>query len=209
MMWNPPWTSCTGDAVPTARTAGRAQPLWLVLGFLFVGLGADWSQGIYDGPARQTLDRLLLLAFDVPAHVLRPRRGADRHMGVAGNCGVSSQRLAAQRIRRLYTLDSAAAVLLAIKPHLVYLFWIALIIWGILAAIAVCCSAASLRVSWRRGWALARNPRVFHQYWEAMTQAARRAQWKSPDARVAVENDRRRSPLRPAVRPSRCSASAG
>src|SRR5438128_2601871 len=49
MMWNPPWTLAL--AMPFGLMDGRAaQLLWLLLGFLFIGGGADWLWRIYDGP---------------------------------------------------------------------------------------------------------------------------------------------------------------
>src|SRR5262245_42374261 len=49
MMWNPPWTLAL--VMPFGLMDGRAaQLLWLLCGFVFIGLGADWLWRIYDGP---------------------------------------------------------------------------------------------------------------------------------------------------------------
>src|SRR5206468_210349 len=76
-------------------------------------------------------------------------------------------------------LAGVAAVLIAVKPHLAYLFWIALLLWsirerrwrtlagGVFAGLAL--TALPLLF----------NPHVLQQYWQTFTQRPP-AQYRSP-----------------------------
>ncbi|HEX3148100.1 MAG TPA: hypothetical protein VHR66_08440, partial [Gemmataceae bacterium] len=84
--------------------------------------------------------------------------------------------------RHLPWLAGAAGVLIAIKPHLVYLFWIALAAWAV---------RRPLPTRWKviaggliagliaTAIPMALNPHVLDQYRDAMTQRTPE-QWKSP-----------------------------
>jgi hypothetical protein len=178
MMWNPPWTLAV--AMPFGLMDGRAaQLLWLLLGFLFIGGGADWLWRIYDGPSeKRWIAWLLAFTFLPTFFVLGAGQigtwvlfGAVLFLGAARGLAKTAKPQAA-------FVAGASTVLLAIKPHLVYLFWIALIVWGIRRDRRVLLGGIVAGVI-ATGLALACNPRVFHQYWEAMTQRPP-AQWKSP-----------------------------
>ncbi len=208
MMWNPPWTLAI--AMPFGLMDGRAaQLLWLLLGFLFVGIGADWLWRIYDGPPEKRWVAWLLAFTFLPTFFVlgagqigtwvllgavlflgclrkepptlpSPRSGGRDIPPVTSRENVSYPPPASGGGQGggLPYLAGASTVLLAIKPHLVYLFWIALVVWGIRRDRRVLVGGliAGLLAT---GVALVCNPRVLHQHFEAMTQRPP-AQWKSP-----------------------------
>ena len=171
MMWNPPWTLSL--AMPFGLIDSRiSQFLWLFFGFVFIGLGADCLWRIYDGPS-QTRWVAWLLAFSyMPAFFVL---GA----GQIGTWVLAGIVLFLLFLRQGWPmLAGAATVLLAIKPHLVYLFWIALLIWGarhnwrVLVGGVIAGAIASVIP-------LVVNPGVFQQYWTELRQRPP-TRWLSP-----------------------------
>ena len=63
----------------------------------------------------------------------------------------------------------AAAVLLAIKPHLVYLFWLALLLWAVRERRWRLLLGGAVTGLLLTGAALALNPAVVGQYWHTFT----------------------------------------
>jgi len=178
MMWNPPWTLTL--AMPLGlfdpSEARIPQLLWLAVSLVLVVACADRLWIEYGGPAsRRWVAWLLALSFLPTLFVLKAGQiGPFILFGITGF-------LVAQRGRWLW-LAGACGVLMAIKPHLVYLFWIALTAWvvrrpfperwkvvvgGVLAGLI----ATAIP--------LACNPDVLGQYWDAMTHRTPE-QWKSP-----------------------------
>lgn len=175
MMWNPPWTLTL--AMPIGLIKPRpAQLIWLAVSFILVIGCADRLWADYGGPTeRRWISWLLALTFVPTLFVLNAGQiGPFILLGIAGF-------LFAERIG-LPWLAGACGVLMAIKPHLVYLFWIALAGWvvkrplptrwkvvvgGVLAGLA----ATAIP--------LACNPDVLGEYWEAMRYRTP-DQWKSP-----------------------------
>ena len=171
MMWNPPWTLAL--VMPFGLMDSRAaQLLWLLIGFLSIAASADLSWRIYDGPPKfRWVAWLLAFTFMPTFFVLAA--------GQIGPWMLAGVVLFLLGIRRGWPiLAGAATVLLALKPHLTYLFWIALIVWGIrrdrrvlVGGLLMGLAATVIAVLW--------NPPVLQQYWEAMTQRPP-AQWQSP-----------------------------
>jgi hypothetical protein len=175
MMWNPPWTLTL--AMPVGMLKARvAQLLWLAVSLVLVVWCADRLWFEYGGPAEQRWTSwLVALAFPPTLFVLQAGQiGPFILLGITGF-------LTAER-RGWPLLAGAAAALLAIKPHLVYLFWPALAVWAIrrpwsgrgrvIAGGLVAGLVATLIP-------LACNPAVVSQYLEAMTQRTPE-QWRSP-----------------------------
>jgi hypothetical protein len=73
----------------------------------------------------------------------------------------------------------AATVLLAIKPHLAYLFWLALLVWAVRQRRWRVLLGAALTGAALTGIALVLNPNVLGQYWHTFTNAPP-AQYRSP-----------------------------
>jgi hypothetical protein len=175
MMWNPPWTLSV--AMPVGLLKARAaQLLWLAACLaLVVGCG-DWLWALYGGPPGQRwLAWLVSLTFLPTLFVLQAGQ-----IGPFILLGITAF-LVAERTRWPW-LAGAAGVLVAIKPHLVYLFWIALAVWAVrrpmptrwkVIAGGVLVGALALAIP------VACNPDVVNQYREAMTRRTPE-QWKSP-----------------------------
>ena len=157
MMWNPPWV------LPVVMSVGSlpprvAQLVWFVTNLVAVGLAADLLGRVYGIPGgRRWLTWAVAFTF-VPTYLMLQ----------AGQISGLSLLGAALFIRfqaRGYDVAAgAAAVLLAAKPHLVYLLWPAVVLdavahrrWGIVAGGAGGGAAASVvPLLW--------NPEVFSQY---------------------------------------------
>src|SRR5713226_8714373 len=124
MMWNPPWT-LTVVMLLGLLDARLGQLLWLLLHLGVIVFCADWAWRYYQGPAGyRWLAWALALTFVPTMIVLRAGQiGPLILLGIVGF-------LHFERKGRLF-LAGAACVLIAIKPHLLFLFWIALALWAI------------------------------------------------------------------------------
>jgi len=124
MMWNPPWTLTLVMPIGVIKSR-TAQLLWLLLGFGLIGIGADCLWRIYDGPAEKRWVAWLLAFTYMPTFFVL---GA----GQIGPWVLAGAVLFLLFLRQGWLmLAGAATVLLAIKPHLAYLFWIVLLVWGV------------------------------------------------------------------------------
>jgi hypothetical protein len=124
MMWNPPWTLTFVMPFslldyPVSRT------LWLLLNLFLVFFAADWMWLHYGGPKKyRWLAWLLAFTFAPTLFLLDTGQiGAFILVGVIGFLHFTN--------RRQWCLAGSCLILIAIKPHLLYLFWIALILWMI------------------------------------------------------------------------------
>jgi hypothetical protein len=165
LMWNPPWTLTL--AMPFGLFPldhiRLAQLLWLLLQFAALVYSADALWRYYGGDAGQ---RWLawLIAFTFVPSLFALTAGQIAPLILLGPV------LFLQCERRgLHALAGAAAVLLAIKPHIVYLFWLALLLgaierrrWSLLAGGIVTGLVATLIP-------LVCNPHVLGQYVSTMT----------------------------------------
>jgi hypothetical protein len=164
MMWNPPWTLAL--AMPLGQLPPRfAQLAWLVLNFLILGFCSVQLWLYYGGRTSRWYVGLALSFFFMPSIYLL----TSGQISAWVLLGVTLFLLLERRGHDF--LAGACGVLLAIKPHLVYLFWPVLLGyacvnrrgWRMIAGGVTCglaCTAA----------ALAFNPRVLTEYWEALTQ---------------------------------------
>jgi len=185
MMWNPPWTLTL--AMPFASLPSRtAQLLWVACGLSIIVLSADRLWILYGG-VRELRPIAWGLAFTfMPSFFVL-------HSGQIGTWILGGIVLFLYFERRGWPLlAGASTVLLAIKPHLLYLFWIMifirgirrerrLLVGGLIAGVVVTVIP------------LLFNHQLFRQYWEAMTQRPP-AQWKSPTLGTLIrmiENDAR------------------
>jgi hypothetical protein len=175
MMWNPPWTLSL--AMPVGLLQARAaQLLWLAVSLALVVGCADRLWALYGGPGEQRwVAWLLSLTFLPTLFVLQAGQ-----IGPFILLGITAF-LLAERAGRPW-LAGAAGGLIAIKPHLVYLFWIALAAWAIrrpaptrwkVIAGGILAGVLATAIP------LACNPDVLDQYRDAMTHRTPE-QWKSP-----------------------------
>jgi hypothetical protein len=172
LMWNPPWT------LPLVMPFGLLPAhlgylAWLGTMLAVLALCIETLWRFYDGPAGQRwLAWLVTFTFLPTFFALTAGQIAPLVLlGAVAFLWLEQRGQGA--------LAGSAAVLLAIKPHLSYLFWIALLLWALqrrrwsvlaggivtglaLTAIAVCC-----------------NPAVLGQYWHTITTNPP-AQYRSP-----------------------------
>jgi hypothetical protein len=178
LMWNPPW------ALPLVMPLGlldcrTAHLLWLALLLGVVAWCADALWRMYGGPVEQR--RLAwLLSFTFLPTLFALKTGQIAPLLLLGLVLF----MACVRQGRDF-LAGAALLLLALKPHLLYLFWIALLFWcaaerrwkilgGGLTATAVALALA-----------LACNPAVLGQYLHTLTHRPP-AQYRSPTLGMAL-----------------------
>jgi hypothetical protein len=178
LMWNPPWTLSL--VMPLGLLSCRtAHLVWLLVHFLVLAWCADALWRRYGGPLEQ---RWLswVLAFTFLPTIFTLTAGQIAPLVLLG---------AALFLVCIHQgrdgLAGAATVLLAIKPHLSYLFWLALLLWtvrerrwkGIAAGLLAGLLALVVPLYF--------NPAVLHQYWHTFTSQPP-AQYRSPTLGTAV-----------------------
>jgi hypothetical protein len=124
LMWNPPWT--LPFVLPLGLLDVRvAHLLWLGLHFLALGFCADRLWRLYGGtPDYRWVAWVLALSF-LPCYFALTAGQISPLILLGATLFLHFSE------RRSDVLMGAAAVLLAIKPHLCYLFWIALLCWAV------------------------------------------------------------------------------
>jgi len=175
MMWNPPWTLSL--AMPIGMLKARAaQFLWLAVSLALVAGCADRLWALYGGPVgRRWVAWALALTFLPTLFVLQAGQ-----IGPFILLGITAF-LLFERAGRPW-LAGAAGVLIAIKPHLTYLFWIALAVWAIRQPVPTRWKVIAGGVFaglLATAIPLVCNPDVLDQYRDAMTHRTPE-QWKSP-----------------------------
>ena len=171
MMWNPPWTLSV--AMPLGSVPARVgQLVWLAVGLGCVGFATDRLWAVYAGrPEKRWVPWVIGFTFLPTLFALKA--GQITPLVLLGAA------LFAMFARtRWYVVAGIVAVLMAIKPHLVYLLWplVAddavyrrdwrIVVGGI--AVGVLASAGPLLM----------NPDVFSQYFAEMSHRPP-AQWVS------------------------------
>ncbi|MEA3338251.1 MAG: glycosyltransferase family 87 protein [Chloroflexota bacterium] len=124
MMWNPPFTLAI--AMPLALLSyPSSRFLWFLLQMFVIALSASWLWHAFDGPPRNYwLAWLIAFTFYPTFALLQTGQiGGLLLLGVAGFLFFEG--------RRRPWVAGMFASLTAIKPHLLYLFWIALVLWTI------------------------------------------------------------------------------
>jgi hypothetical protein len=172
LMWNPPWT------LPLVMPLGlldcrTAHWLWLCLHFAIVTWCADTLWRLYGGPVAQRWIAWLL-AFSFLPTVFSLTAGQISPLVLLGAVFFL---VCIQRGHD--ALAGATAVLLAIKPHLSYLFWIALLFWSVRQRRWSVLGGGLLTGALATGIALWCNPAVLSQYWHTFTHQPP-AQYRSP-----------------------------
>lgn len=161
MMWNPPWVLAL--AMPLAVLPYQtSRAVWFVLSISAMAVSARWLWLDQGGTEGRTGLALGIAFCFYPTFVLL-QMGQITALVLLGYAGFLHF-----RCRRGYVAGGFAA-LVAIKPHLMYLFWPALILWAVsrrrwqeLAAAAGCLAVAT-------GFATAANPQVLAHYYVALT----------------------------------------
>ena len=195
MMWNPPWSLAV--VLPLGLFSAReAQLLWLAVNFLAIGYCGDRLWRMFGGSAdRRWIGWLIALTALPTAFALQS--------GQIGPLLLLGAVLFLECERRGWpALAGAATVLLAVKPHLAYLVWCAILCeaiarnrWRVIlggACAGLVCAALPL----------AFNSHVWHQYADALGNRPP-AQWVSPTLgtllRLAFGEDRFRLQFVPVI----------
>ncbi len=178
LMWNPPWT------LPLVMPLGlldcrTAHLLWLALQFAVVLWCADALWRHYGGPvSRRGLAWLLAILFLPTLFSLTVGQISPLVL-----LGAVLFLVFVRQGREAWA--GAATVLLAIKPHLAYLFWIALLLWSVRERRWKLLGGGLLTALAAVAVALASNPAVLGQYWHTLTHRPP-AQYHSPTLGTAL-----------------------
>ncbi len=161
VMWNPPWTLTVVMpfgllSYPTGRL------LWLGLHFALILACADWAWRFYGGPVRRRwLAWIVAITFAPSLFVLNMGQiGTLILLGVVGFLYFSE--------KEQWWLAGASAALIAIKPHLLYLFWAALLLWALSRRRWPVLLGGGLTGLAATAIPLAINPGVISQYLQAL-----------------------------------------
>lgn len=172
MMWNPPWTLAV--AMPLGVLPARvAQLLWLALHLAIIIFCVDRLWRLYGGStARRAI--AWAIGFTFPPTIYALQAGQISPLILLGCVGL----LVGVRNNRPW-LAGASTVLMAIKPHLLVLVWLALAGWALRGGRWQLMLASVLTVAVATAVPLLTNPHVLAQYWEAMTHRTPE-QWVAP-----------------------------
>jgi Glycosyltransferase family 87 len=172
LMWNPPWT--LPFVLPFGLLPVRmAHLVWLALSLGVLGFCADRLWQLYGGDReRRWIGWLLVLTFVPTLFALSAGQITPLLLlGVVGFLFFMD--------RKFETLAGVAAVLIAVKPHLAYLFWVALLLWSIRERRWRTLAGGIVAGLVLTAIPLLFNPQVLQQYWHTFTQKPP-AQYRSP-----------------------------
>ncbi len=172
LMWNPPWV------LPLVAPLGlldvrAAHLIWMMLHLSVIVFCSDRLWRLYGG-AESSRIVALLLAFTFMPSYFALLAGQISPLLLLGAVGFLAL------IRHGFDFAAGAAtVLLAIKPHLAYLFWLALLIWAVHQRRWSVLLGGALTGIAMTGIAMALDPGVLGQYWHTFTTDPP-AQYRSP-----------------------------
>lgn len=178
LMWNPPWTLAL--VMPLGLFDCQvAHLLWLCANLLILIWCSDTLWRLYGGSAEHRWLAYVLAFVFVPTLVCLTA-GQIGPVLLLGAVGF----LVSIKHRR-DGWAGASAVLLAVKPHLAYLFWIALVLWCVRQRRWRVLGGGLLTGLLAVGIALLCNPYVLSQYWYTFTHQPP-AQYRSPTLGMAL-----------------------
>jgi hypothetical protein len=172
LMWNPPWT------LPLVLPFGlvdvrTAHLVWLGLHFLVLGLCSDRLWRLYGGSSEYRWASWALALTFLPCYFALTAGQISPLMLLGATLFLHFCE------RRSDVLMGLAAVLLAIKPHLCYLFWVALLCWAVQERRWKILAAGVTTGVLLTVIPLAFDPALLHQYWHTFTKEPP-AQYRSP-----------------------------
>lgn len=172
MMWNPPWTLAllmplSWLPYPPSRV------LWLVLNVSILFVCVNWCWRHYGGESnRAWVAWAVAFTFGPPLHLLKAGQITMLLLlGVVGFLYFSE--------RKQWWMAGAAAALITIKPHLLYLFGLALVVWAVDRRNWALIGGFALSVIGALGVAWIVNPNLIQQYVYAVTTYPPE-QWATP-----------------------------
>jgi Glycosyltransferase family 87 len=172
LMWNPPWTLPL--VLPFGALPVRvAHVLWLALQLSVLVYCADRLWILYSGDRElRWVSWLLGVAF-LPS-LFAVTAGQITPLLLLGVVGFLSF-----LERKRETWAGVAAVLIAVKPHLAYLFWLALLLWSIRERRWRTLAGGILTGMAMTALPLLFDAHVLQEYWQTFTQKPP-AQYRSP-----------------------------
>src|SRR5262249_6685293 len=172
LVWTPPWALplVLPFGMPDARPAHL---LWLLVQFAALAVSADGLWRFFGGAAEQRWVGWLI-AFTFLPSVIALTAGQISPLILLG----ATAFLHAERNRRLL-LAGPATLLLAIKPHLVLLFFVALLLDETRRRRMTLLATGAVTGLLAVGIALLFDPAVLREYWQTLTTRPPR-QYDSP-----------------------------
>lgn len=171
--FNPPWALFF--ALPFSfltYPAGRVA--WLLAGVATMVLCTDWAWRFYGGPSESRRLAWLLGGIFLPA-LMGLSMGQIAPLMLLGVTGFLLFAGREQWIKA-----GAILVLLALKPHLFYLFWLALLFWLVDRRRWDLCCGAVMGLLLTTGVPLVFNRAVLIQYWDMIHGEAPPLVWLTP-----------------------------
>jgi hypothetical protein len=161
MMWNPPWALSL--VMPFAEMpASLGHGLWLLAQLILLLVCADWIWRYYGGARRDRWLALLVTLSFAPTFFLlhMGQISALILLGVVGFLHFEK--------RGQWMWAGAVAALVTIKPHVIYLFGAALVLWTMHRRRWTLVVGGALALGLLTVIPLAFNPQVLRQYREVM-----------------------------------------
>jgi hypothetical protein len=122
IMWNPPWTLFF-TAPLGLLDYGTAQFVWVMLHVVTISVGARMLWQTYGGSLQRSWWALFVVLTFAPTYLVLL-------MGQIGPLILLGLIIFLQTVnRRSWSIAGLSLSLVSIKPHLLYLFWLALVVW--------------------------------------------------------------------------------
>jgi hypothetical protein len=171
--FNPPWALFF--ALPFSfLTYPMGRIAWLLAGVATMVFCNDWAWRFYGGPGEFRRIAWLLGGIFLPA-VMGLSMGQIAPLMLLGVTGFLLFTSRAQWFKA-----GAVLVLLALKPHLFYLFWLALLFWMVDRRRWDLCCGAVAGLLLATGFPLLFNSAVLSQYWDMIHGEAPPLVWLTP-----------------------------
>jgi hypothetical protein len=179
MMWNPPWTLPL--LLPFSLLSyGTARGLWCLLSLMVVFTIADWFWRRCGGNgSHRWLSWLAVLLFIPVGTALF--RGQISPLLLAGLWGF----LWALEKKWLGTAG-AFLLLIAVKPHVLYVFWIFLFLWILRERVWPVLWGGLAAFAFSSLFAVLFNPSIFGEFWRSIRSSSGPMIWQTPTWGIAL-----------------------
>ena len=171
--FNPPWA--LSFAIPFSLFSYPiARVLWLVTGVATVVFCTDWAWRFYGSPGESRRLAWMLGGTFLPV-LMALSMGQIAPLMLLGVTGFLLFTSRGQWIKA-----GAVLVMLALKPHLFYLFWVALLVWVVDRRQWNLCWGAAASLLLTTMIPLVFNPMLLRQYWDMIGNEAPPLVWLTP-----------------------------
>ena len=172
MMWNPPWTLAIAMPLSVLEYP-LSRVLWLLLNLGIIFFSANWGWQVYGGVTQKRwIAWLVAFTFGPVLHVLKAGQIAPLLLlGIVGFLYFAR--------REEWWFAGACATLITIKPHLLYLFGLALLFWSLKRRCWQALGGFAITLALAMGIAWGINPSLVNQYTYALANYPP-AEWATP-----------------------------